>query len=509
MHYKITAHLTAIKIISAVLALVLVVTGIIAAEIHNKKVNEEKSVSAYNISSVFSENSFSSEEILSSESSISSVSSETASVISDISSAIAEIEPEKVEIKPSTGNVFTAPEYKYDKKEDAVDNTKKNVDSDIETGDKSQIDEVKTESKNEVSSQPEAAQSSKGETPSQSADSGQTKTKYIRVTGDNVNIRDNPSVSGSKVIKCVKQNTEYAYLGELSDGNGRIWYKISIENTEGWITSEFSEIFEKAEEKKEENTSSTTESSSSSETETPKYNGWTNIDGKTYYYLNNEPLKGWKIIDGLRYHFNENTGIKDSVAGIDVSSHQGNIDWASVKNSGVEFAFIRVGYRGYETGRINIDPKFTQNIQGAQSQGIKCGVYFYSVAKDITEAVQEANFVVEAVKGYKLDLPIVIDCEHRTDRVSSLNVIDRTNNVLAFLETVKQSGYSGCLYTGHWFYQNFLNSDNLTSYQLWIAYYTDNPNRVADVPYKYWQYSSTGKINGISGNVDLDIWITG
>lgn len=179
------------------------------------------------------------------------------------------------------------------------------------------------------------------------------------------------------------------------------------------------------------------------------------------------------------------------------------------KNSGVDFAFIRVGYRGYETGRINIDPKFKQNMEGAKSQGIKCGVYFYSVARDITEAVQEANFVIEAIRGYELDLPIVIDCEHRTDRVSSLTINDRTNNVLAFLEVIKQNGQKGCLYAGHWYYQNLLHSDKLASVELWIAYYTDNPNRVADVPYRYWQYTSTGKINGISGNVDLDIWIAG
>ena len=88
----------------------------------------------------------------------------------------------------------------------------------------------------------------------------------------------------------------------------------------------------------------------------------------------------------------------------------------------------------------------------AQKYGIKCGVYFYSVALNTTEAAEEANFVLEAVKNYTLDLPIVIECEHKTDKVSGLSNAERTDNVLAFLATVQAKGYSACLYTGHYFY---------------------------------------------------------
>ena len=473
---------------SLVIILAASITGAILGNAKSKD-NKKPAVNKLSVSPI--------KEISSDESIEESVSEESS--VSEISDAIAEIKPEEVEIKPSTGNVFTAPEYSYVKKEDVNNNSKNLIDSD-NSG--SKIDEIKTEPVTNPATPSEPATSSEEQKPT--GDSEQTKNKFVRVTGDYVNIRNNPTTSGTTVLECVRQNTEYTYLGEATDGNGVKWYKISFSGAEGWIISTFTEVFEK------ENISSNpsgSESAPSSEPEVPQYAGWTTIDGKTYYYLNNEPLKGWKTIDGLRYHFNDTTGEKDSVAGIDVSSHQGNIDWKSVKNNGVEFAFIRAGYRGYETGRLCVDPKFKQNIEAAQREGIKCGVYFYSVAVNITEAVQEANLVLETIRGYNLDLPVVIDCEHQVNRVASLSKADRTNNVLAFLETIKNAGYKGCLYTGHWYYKNLLQPERLTNTELWIAYYTENPDRVSDVNYKYWQYTSTGKISGISGNVDLDIWI--
>ena len=143
----------------------------------------------------------------------------------------------------------------------------------------------------------------------------------------------------------------------------------------------------------------------------------------------------------------------------------------------------------------------------AQKYGIKCGVYFYSVALNTTEAAEEANFVLEAVKNYTLDLAIVIDCEHKTDKVSGLSNAERTDNVLAFLATVQAKGYSACLYTGHYFYNNLLEHQRLSSVKLWIAYYTNNPDKVADVNYTYWQYTDSGAVAGISGNVDMNVWV--
>ncbi|MGI6280404.1 MAG: GH25 family lysozyme, partial [Acutalibacteraceae bacterium] len=301
---------------------------------------------------------------------------------------------------------------------------------------------------------------------------------------------------------------------------------------DGWVTSQYADKIEapqpgsSSDSSKPQDTSqpsgsqssssSSSSSPSSSESSTPStpstppstpQNGWYTVDGKKYYYQNYVPIKGWADIAGMRYYFDETTGEKKSLCGIDVSSHQGDINWAAVKEAGIEFAFIRVGYRGYETGKINLDSKFVRNITEAKKYGIKCGVYFYSVAKDEVEAAQEANFVLAALEGYTLDLPIVIDVEHRSDRVAGLSAAQRTNNTLAFIKVIKDSGRQVMIYTGHYFYHNYLEKNRLADIPLWIAYYTDDNKKVADVNYSYWQYTSSGKVPGISGNVDLDIYI--
>ena len=428
-----------------------------------------------------------------------------------LESAMANIKPEAVQIKPSTGNLFTAPEYKYSKKEDAAASEKNNKNVDKDKDNNSKIQQITT--KPSASSKPASNNgavssiskpSTVGGSSAKNNSSEPVASKWVRVTADNVNIRDNPTTSGSKVLGCVKINAEYLYIGEKTDSNHKKWYNIQYNSAKAWIISDYSVVFTKSN-NTDGNISSNVSSATTSSAE--KYNGWTTIAGKTYYYFENAPLKGWKTIDGLRYHFNETTGLKDSLAGIDVSSYQGNINWASVKASGVEFAFIRVGYRGYETGRLCVDPKFTQNITAAQKVGLKCGVYIYSVAKTVQEAVQEANFVMEAVKNYKLDLPIVMDYEHQTDRAAGLSKAQRTNNILAFVETVQKAGYKGCLYTGYWYYNNLLEPSRLKSVPLWIAYYTENPDKVKNLQYSWWQYTSTGKINGISGNVDCNIFL--
>lgn len=120
---------------------------------------------------------------------------------------------------------------------------------------------------------------------------------------------------------------------------------------------------------------------------------------------------------------------------------------------------------------------------------------------------RRGKFRIGGSKNYTLDLPIVIDCEHKTDRVSGLSNAERTDNVLAFLATVQAKGYSACLYTGHYFYNNLLEHQRLSSVKLWIAYYTNNPDKVADVNYTYWQYTDSGAVAGISGNVDMNVWV--
>ena len=198
--------------------------------------------------------------------------------------------------------------------------------------------------------------------------------------------------------------------------------------------------------------------------------------------------------------------------GIDVSSYQGDIDWKAVKDSGVEFAMIRVGYRGYGTGTLRYDTKYKQNIEGALSNGIDCGVYFFTQAINEAEAIEEANYVVNGIQGYNITYPIVIDTEYvtsdKTGRADNLSVSDRTNICKAFCSRISDCGYKPMIYASkYWIYDN-INISELSNYLVWLAHYVKGaPENKSDYKgdYLIWQYTSTGSVNGINGDVDLDI----
>lgn len=192
--------------------------------------------------------------------------------------------------------------------------------------------------------------------------------------------------------------------------------------------------------------------------------------------------------------------------GIDVSKHQGEIDWAQVAADGVEFAFIRVGNRGYGTGAIVEDPQFTANIVGATSNGIKVGVYFFSQAMTVAEAQEEAQFVLDKIAPYKISCPVVLDVEKVSDSEARMNKItkeERTANTIAFLEAVEAAGYKSMLYHNMEMGTLMLDLTQLEDYEKWFAYY----NKEIYYPYEFgvWQYTDKGKVNGISGNVDMNI----
>ena len=235
--------------------------------------------------------------------------------------------------------------------------------------------------------------------------------------------------------------------------------------------------------------------------------GFNTVDGKTYFMSNGKLLKGYAEINGLRYHFDEVTGVKDCEVGIDVSVYQRKIDWAKVKAAGIDFAIIRLGFRGYETGNIKLDANFEDNLKGAQKRGIKCGVYFYSVALNQAEAAEEADFVLNALAGRRLELPAYIDIEHKDNRVASLSKTQRTDNAVAFMNTIANGGYTPGIYTYINYYNNYLESERIKNNNLWIAYYTENvrTKRLDNVPFIIWQYSSSGSVSGISGRVDINI----
>lgn len=196
--------------------------------------------------------------------------------------------------------------------------------------------------------------------------------------------------------------------------------------------------------------------------------------------------------------------------GIDVSSHQGEIDWNKVAGAGVEFAMIRLGYRGYgQEGTVNLDKYFRQNLEGAKEAGLKVGVYFFSQAISTEEAVEEANFVLEnlAEVGVPLDYPVVYDWEPISGakaRTDGLDVETLTDCALAFCETVEQEWYTAMIYYNSPVAYLRYDLSRLTDYDVWYAQYgVSRPTMYYD--YRIWQYSDSGKIPGIEGKVDMDI----
>ncbi len=192
----------------------------------------------------------------------------------------------------------------------------------------------------------------------------------------------------------------------------------------------------------------------------------------------------------------------DGTLGIDVSKWNGTINWTAVKNSGVSYAIIRCGYRGYSTGVLVEDPTFRANMQGAAAAGIKIGVYFFSQAVNEVEAVQEASMVLDMVKDYRLSYPVFIDVERSGGRADSLSTSARTAVTNAFCATIQNSGYTAGVYANKDWMTNKLNMSQLTGYKIWLAQYSSKPTYSGR--YDMWQYTQTGRVGGISTAVDLN-----
>ncbi|MBR4183238.1 MAG: glycoside hydrolase family 25 protein [Lachnospiraceae bacterium] len=200
--------------------------------------------------------------------------------------------------------------------------------------------------------------------------------------------------------------------------------------------------------------------------------------------------------------------------GIDVSFYQDNVDFEKVKESGIDFVFIRAGFRGYGTGSLNEDSKAVDNIKNALSAGLDVGVYFFSQAINEKEAVEEAEYVFDILEKAgvtspeELKMPIVFDPESimndsaRTDGVTGEQF---TLNSIAFCETVKGKGYEPCVYCNMLWQAFKLDLGILKDYKIWYADYEELPQTPYD--YTYWQYSDTGHVDGVKGPVDLDIEI--
>ena len=237
-----------------------------------------------------------------------------------------------------------------------------------------------------------------------------------------------------------------------------------------------------------------------------KYTGWQTIGGKTYYYdKNGNPVTGDQIIQGAKYSFGSDGALATgSVMGIDVSKWNGNIDWEAVKNSGVNFVIIRCGYRGSSEGLLIEDSKFKSNIKGAQAAGLKVGVYFFTQAVNEVEAVEEASMVISLIKGYSLSYPVYLDVEKSNGRGDGISAEQRTANIKAFCGTVANAGYSVGVYSNKTWFTEKMSVSSLSSYKIWLAQYAASVD-YSGSKYDMWQYTSKGKVTGISGNVDMNI----
>ena len=202
-----------------------------------------------------------------------------------------------------------------------------------------------------------------------------------------------------------------------------------------------------------------------------------------------------------------NDDIITSKKGIDVSKFQGNIDWSSVKEDGVEYAFIRMGYRGYgSSGKLVTDENFEKNIKGATANGVEVGVYFFSQAINEEEAIEEANYVLEAIEGYDVTYPVVIDIEEVTDkdaRTADMTKEQWTKNCIAFCETIKAAGYTPMVYGNLKTFFIMLDMEQITMYDKWFAQY--DTSLYFPYEFKIWQYSESGTVSGISTDVDLNV----
>ena len=193
---------------------------------------------------------------------------------------------------------------------------------------------------------------------------------------------------------------------------------------------------------------------------------------------------------------------------IDVSKHQGVVDWQAVADAGVEYAMIRVGFRGYGSGALVTDDYFEDNIRGALKAGIKVGVYFYTQAIDADEGREEAEFVIDAISPYKIELPVAIDVERPDDSTARGNQITRevrTEAVKTFCECIEEAGYEPMIYGGTNTFAEMLDIKEVYMYPVWYAFY--NNYMYYPYPVRMWQYSTDGAVPGIKVNVDMNVWM--
>lgn len=211
---------------------------------------------------------------------------------------------------------------------------------------------------------------------------------------------------------------------------------------------------------------------------------------------NSTTPEGYDFKEAVSNYKNDKT-----LLGIDVSSFQGEIDWGKVKEAGVEFAIIRLGF-GYTVNmELVLDKYFQENLKGAKENDIKIGVYFYSYANEIEEVKKQAQFIVDNLNGEDLDLGVTFDWENWSNfKDYHVNLYDLDNMYNSFKSVLEGNGYRTVLYGSKFYLKNIWNTDDK---DIWLAHYTNKTNY--DKDYVMWQFSDKGVVEGINGFVDLDV----
>lgn len=217
--------------------------------------------------------------------------------------------------------------------------------------------------------------------------------------------------------------------------------------------------------------------------------------------------EGFAMRDGFMSYYNENNE-KISKVGVDISYHQENIDWDRLKEGPVEFVMLRVGYRGYTEGGLLDDEKFNEYAKMCNENDIPMGVYFFSQAISEEEAVEEAEFVINKIKDYKISYPVCFDTEEVSDTQARTNIEgiekeQRTKFCIAFCEKIKSAGYYPMIYASENWIRRELIYEDLQEYDFWAPYYRSENDFLYD--FTMWQYSDNGNVPGISGDVDLNV----
>lgn len=260
------------------------------------------------------------------------------------------------------------------------------------------------------------------------------------------------------------------------------------------------------------------------------YVGWYSKNGKHFYNKDDGyPVTGWQKLDGMWYYFNEN-GQKASITGVDVSEYQEEIDWVTLKESGIDFAIIRCGFRGYETGVLVEDSRFRENIQAATDAGMPFGVYIFSQAVNGMEAAEEASMILSLCEGYEPTLPYAIDIESCGDvenpgRQNRLTNLARTQVINTFVDVIESRGEEAMLYSNKRWLEDNMDLSQITC-KIWYAMwpgedeadaeggaapnndaYEVDPSKIPNREVEIWQYSSKGQVGGIETLVDLNAWV--